>query len=487
MNIAGYQITSGPRPFEITVSTPAQRRAQEARDAEMARQGDMMRLHQLYSSNSWRIAGGGNYAIGTHPVLNLWHRTHGYGVSHRTQMELFHVLRMMIPVIGSAISKRRQLEGAFVVETKDRGLRTALQEFIDYVPVGSVEGGSAMGLNVYLDGIASAADEFGMGVGEAVFDDTGRTLEYLLLADMRTFSLREVPGTLPRVYQLIQLQDGVERDIAGAMVDRIAFCSDGTDPWPKPMIFGLETLSEIVVRMYNAVNNLWMRVGDPSYLNQIVYDKEARIQNQVTTKGPDGTTQSVDANLFNFQQALGQINQAKVAGLAGDINMSIVGGEIKTGALFDHPATASVAPYLHEHYPVIAGEIIDASDVPPWMFSVLQKAEGLGSSRSQTQAALAIASAKQRQIVKGRIGRRVLDTFLLSIGAGQFVGRYEYGFEETSIIDRKMEAEADRTEAEAALKWMELAMELFTPAFNDAGNPIMAPEMVRFLEDKGVI
>lgn len=452
----------------------------------MAKADQVARLAYLYSDSAWRNAGGTS-AYGTHPVLNLWHRTHGYGTAHRTQMELAHVLRMMIPTIGSAIQKRRQLEGAFVVTAKDKGLQRIIDEFIEYVPVGSVEGGSARGLNIYLDGICSAADEFGMGVGEPIFDNAGRELAYLLLADMRSFSLRERPGTIPREYQLIQLQDGTERDIAGAMVDRIAFCQDGTDPWPKPMIFGLETLSEIVVRMYNAVNNLWMRVGDPSYVHQIVYDKEAILQNTVTVTGPDGQTQRVDANLAAFQASLNQINQAKVFGLAGDVNISLVGGKYDGKPLFDHPATASVAPYLHEHYPIIAGEIIDASDVPSWMFSGQQKADGLGANRSQTQAALALAAARQRQIVKGRIGRRAVDTFLASIGAAGYIGRYEYAFAETSVVDRKMEADADAAEADAAAKWIEVAMSLFRPEFDDTGNAIISPDMNRFLEEKGVI
>lgn len=489
MKIAGYEITAGPGPFGIAIASPAQVRRNEAARVDANRRQELMQLQTFYTNSSWKVAGGDYAAIGNHPVLNLWNRTYGYGVAHQTQMELFHVLRLMIPTIGAAINKRRQLEGAVYVDSKDTGLKRLLQEFVEYVPVGPVEGGSARGLNAYLDGLCVAADEFGMGVGEAMFDEAGRNLEYLLLADMRTFSLRDIHPTVPREYRLIQMQDGIERDIASAMVDRIAFRYDGTNPWPLPMVFGLELLSEIIVRMFTSVNNLWMRVGDPSYVHQIVYDKEARVQNTVNTTGPDGSAQQVDAQLYNLQIALQQINQAKSYGLAGDVNLSFVGGEYKSSPLMDHPATASIAPYLDKHYPMIVGEIIDASDVPHFLFFNGQgKAEGLSQGRSQAQAAIAAAAAKQRQIVKGRIGRRMLDTYLLSIGAAQFVGRYEMYFDDVSIIDRKLEAEASNIEADAASKWLQVAMELFRPETDDeTGNAVITPEMMKFLEDKGVL
>lgn len=488
MKLFGLEITASPGPFGISIATPAQTRRHEIARRNEERRQELLQLQTFYSQSSWRVAGGGYSHVGNHPVLNLWHRTYGYGIQHNIQMELWHVLRLMIPTIGAAIEKRRQLEGVVYAKSKDKGLESALREWIEYVPVGPVEGGSARGLNTYLDGMAVAADEFGMGVGEAIFDEAGREIEFLQLADMREFSLREKPGSRPKHYRLIQMEDGRERDIAGAMVDRIAFRHDGSNPWPLPMVFGLESLAEVVVRMISSTNNIWMRAGDPSYVHQIIYDKEATVQSKVTTTGPDGSTQQVDAQLYNLQLALQQISQARSYGLAGDVSLSLVGGQYKASPLMDHPATASVAPYLDKHYPIIAGEIIDASDVPHFLFHIAQDSEGLGSERSQTQAALAAAAAKQRRIIKGRIARRMLDTYLLSIGAAQYVNRYEVGFDDVSIIDRKMEAEANRTEAEAAAKWLEVAMELFRPATDDeTGNAVLTPEMIQFLEQKGVM
>lgn len=502
-DFAGFTVTTSPeRGLQITRPPREQRIARRlAREVLDRRGGEMTMAEYAYLSAysplfSPYLAGGRHYS--QHPVLNLWHQTYGYGAEHSTQMELFYVLSKLIPVVGTAIDKRRQLEGAFYATSKDKGLNRALQEFIDYVPVGNIQGGSAKGLNVYLDGICAAADRFGLGIGEPIFDDKGRNLEYLLLADSRQIHMRMIPGTQPLRYDLYQYRDGEYVHLtpteeppglsAGALIDRVSFTYDGSSPWPAPMIFGLESIGEVVVRMFSAINNVWMRVGDPSYLRTIKYDKEAKITGKVTTTGVDGRSVEVDPNLYAMQQGLQQIGQIKNLGMAGDLSLSILGGEVIQEPLFAHPATASVAPYLHEHYPVIAGEIIDRSTVPHFLFYSGQiNGEGLGANRAQVQSALALAAARQRQVCKAQVGRRILDTYLLSIGAGAFLDRYETYFDETSVIDQKMEAEADKTAAEAAEKWIQVAMDLFRPETADDGGATWTPAAVQFLRDHGVI
>lgn len=494
MKIFGYEFNLPARGGAAAkVAYEKERLAGEARQRqaiEVAVKGELerLKLHALYSHDSWNVAGGSYQYSSNHPVLNLWDRTYGAGMDHYQQMHLFHILRIMLPVLASSFKKRRQLEGFFYAASDDEGLNTELQEFIDYFPVGNIDGGASKGVNAYLNGIYNAGDEFGLGLGEPIFDETGRHMEYLSLCDTRTVSMEERRGVFPRFYDLYQMVDGRRRLIAGPMVHRASFRADGTNPWPAPLVFGLQGVGEVVIRMLTGLNNMYIRAADPSYLRQIVYDKDAQIQDKVTDTGFDGTAVEMDRNLYNLQKALAQFNLAKLYGMAADISFSLKGGEIKQEPLMSDPESASVVQFLKEHYEIIAGEIIDASDVPPWMFTIgNNQSEGIGSNKAQILSAKAQSAARQRRKQKGAIGKRLIDLYLLSIGAASSIGRYTCDFEETNMLDEKLIADTDKLKSESAKNWLEVAYELYQPEIDDNGMPILTPEMLEFLESKGVI
>lgn len=433
-----------------------------------------------------------------HPVVDLYRRTYGFGVPHVMQLEFFHILRRMLPVLNSAFEKRRALEGAVVFTSKDKGLQRELNEICKQIPVGYMSGGTTRGLNVYLDALLTASDEYGLGVGEIILDPGGRMIEKLIIPDMRSFALEKVLTRERRVpeYRLMQSTEEGLLPVNGPFVHRVGLATDGDDPWPHPLAFGLESISEILVRMFIAVNNLWQRVADAGQIFQIVYDKDAELPETVERPGPDGTMVDVDANLAVLYDELIKFNQAKHLGLAADIPMSLIGGKVEKEAIFDHPATNSLAPYLHQHYPFIEGQVIDKSQVPYTMFSSsTMKGDGMGSNRSQLLGDYATKAAMQRQGHKLRVAESVIDAWLLFDRAESFIGKYEVEFVAVSAMDEKLTAEADKTRAEAHAAWIQNALMLYpnTEAgeINEETGKInpdeLSPEAIEYLKEARVI
>ena len=377
---------------------------------------------------------------GRSPILRMARELPGHGREHDLQMALLHAMRQLIPALNGAITSRRMMEGVFRVRSDNKALERELEGFVEMIPVGLIDG-AGRGLNLWADAVASAADEYGLGLGQLERD--GREIERLTVIDMRTVFVREITPTdrerqLGRVrYQILQRTKAGFILIDTPALERIVFRADGSERWPIPMAWGLQMVAEIMVRLLTALSNLWLASGEPSMLNFITYEIPKQGQAKITQSKrrvtlSDGTQKEVDAVLADVYEQGEAVFRSKNLGRVANAYVAATGAKLEQYPLFGD-ISKSLAIFLDEHYPIIEGQIIQAAQTPAWMFpSGAVAREGLVSNQPSVELDLYLAAAQERRKKKAAIARNVIDAYLVSTGRAFSLGNYRLVFEDVS-------------------------------------------------------
>lgn len=413
--------------------------------------------------------------VSSDPILRMVKRLPGRGVEHRGKMYLYYVLREMIPVVNAAIMKRRFLEGRLVIDSDDEGLRRSLREWWRTVPVGYLADRRLQrGGDVWLDNLAENTDTYGTAPGEIVFGDDGRYVDRLVAPNPRTFYFKKVTdtdeGSIDKdLYRLYQRQDGREVEINGEWVRLLYFSHNAESPWGRPLVWGQDFVSEIILRMLVSLNNLWWRSGDPSTFWNIVYDKEARV-----------STAEMDEDLDDLESIVQGVFKARRQGKVADAFFGTKGGKVEKSAIGENIIIQSLAPYLRDHYTTLVGQVVGVADIPTWMYPAgLLPTEGIGSERPKMESSMATQAASLRNDKKLPIARLAIEAFLVSEGSSRFADRYSLSFDMANVIDEKAEAETRKIESEADDQTIANALIL-----SDVGA---IEDLVDYLRERGVL
>lgn len=109
----------------------------------------------------------GYQGYGRDPIQGVVKSLSGHGYAHRLQMLTWHLMRQYSPTLDNVINICRMLEGDTVIRSEDEGLERELTERYRSIPIGYMASeASQTGLSSYLNLMADAADEYGLGVGE---------------------------------------------------------------------------------------------------------------------------------------------------------------------------------------------------------------------------------------------------------------------------------------------------------------------------------
>lgn len=414
---------------------------------------------------------------GAHPILAITDRLPGAGRSHELQMRVFHAMRRHIPCLNAVILNRRMLEGQLVIETEDEGLRRTLEDFVAGVDVGYIGAANPLrGLDHYLDLLSENSDEYGLAAGEIVLDEAGRQIQRLLVPSSHSFSLEDRDGD--ELYELYQRG----RRIDSPLVQLMTFAGTSSSVWPAGLAWSLPFTAEILLRMMESLANVWWVFGDPSLLLGLEYDAEAMLPGEVTVELPDGTSVVVDEHLDALKKSVQAGQIARRSGKRLDVFYSAHGAKLRKEVIGQIDNT--IVEYYQEHASVMNGHIVALSETPAWLYPHLQLAgDGLNSNKAEQEALLATTAARRRNVQRAAIARRVLDLFLLTAGAGRFVGRYQVGFEQVSILDEKIQAEAAKVAAEAEAQVIENTAQLY----EEDGSPRFSADADDYLKRKGVL
>lgn len=482
-------------------------RTREALAMERAEKTASMRLSVGAPSDiryGPKIAGG---MWGADPIVQLYHAKYGHPIAHEMRLNYFDIAYQAIPVLRSAISKRRAFEGVIVAMSKDAGLQTFLRDAWDALPVGYFESKRiTKGGDGFIAGLGTASDKYGLGVGEIKMNVNGagtrfEGIDRLLLPDMKTFGVRvtsEFAGGMP-LFQLVQNTMTGQNIVDGPFVETMAYRCDGDTIWPHPLIYGLKSSVEVLLRMYMATANTVTRAGNPSNVWAFEVEEDVQPGGLMTVTLPDGTTAQVATPVAIFNEQLDQWARANYWGQTADLALELRNMKLNRQNIFENTTAGSVIGETEEIISVFEGEIIDASEVPPAMFrSGETSGQGMQSNKFQYQVNLALEAAEQRRKQNRRIAESIFNTMLLAENSGRFIGKFTIEFDAANLINEQAEEEVRERKANADSKFIANAFELYgmgEPAeVDEDGMPVasntpnvMPPKAIEYLRRNGVI
>ena len=189
---------------------------------------------------------------------------HPFGVLDRyvpldtAQIPLYRAVREAVPIVDAALSKLIRLVGGLTVACADTSAQAGLRRFLEEVDTGRGQRGLQSFLDCYLDTMLTC----GRAVGELVLDREGREVAALLCGDPAFLEIRE--GDSPLDFRLCA------RDESGQIKplpypDLLLFTPfqpQADCPYGVSLLRSMPFLTEILLKIYQAVGMNWERVGN---------------------------------------------------------------------------------------------------------------------------------------------------------------------------------------------------------------------------------
>lgn len=191
------------------------------------------------------------------------YRRHPFGVlsdysADCVQYRLFETLRESVPLIDGALDKIVRLTGDFDVKCKSRVAQSALRQFLKNVKVGVNGRGIACFINSYLNQLLT----YGTAVGEIVpySDKSGIAALYNASLDSVELKCGDSPLDL-----LICSRSGVGEAVPVKNPSLILHTALNPAPgkaYGRSILRGLPFVSDILLKIFNAIGENWERVGN---------------------------------------------------------------------------------------------------------------------------------------------------------------------------------------------------------------------------------
>ena len=191
------------------------------------------------------------------------YRRHPFGVlsdysADCVQYRLFETLRESVPLIDGALDKIVRLTGDFDVKCNSRVAQSALRQFLKNVKVGANGRGIACFINSYLNQLLT----YGTAVGEIVpySDKSGIAALYNASLDSVELKCGDSPLDL-----LICSRSGVGEAVPVKNPSLILHTALNPAPgkaYGRSILRGLPFVSDILLKIFNAIGENWERVGN---------------------------------------------------------------------------------------------------------------------------------------------------------------------------------------------------------------------------------
>ncbi len=189
---------------------------------------------------------------GGHPfgILN------GYAPLSTPQVRLYYALREAVPVIDAAIFKLVRLTSGFEVICRDSKAQTALDSFLQQVPVGGNQRGVDAFIATYFEQLLTC----GTAVGEIVTDSQGH-IAALYNAPLKDIELRRAANGLDVD---IYVNNGCESALVRYR-DLVVLSVLNPEPGQlegNSMLKGLPFVSGVLMKIFASIGTNWERVGN---------------------------------------------------------------------------------------------------------------------------------------------------------------------------------------------------------------------------------
>ncbi len=202
---------------------------------------------------------GGGLAVqiregGRHPFGVL----DGYVPLHQGEIPLYRAIREAVPIVDAAIWKLIRLAGGVTVRCSDRKAQGELEWFLQHVNTGRGQRGIQSFLDCYLDSMLTC----GRAVGEIVPDRRRQDIAALLCGNITDIEIKE--GETPMDFAIWGRDSGGQMRMLPRqeLLLFTPFQPETDSPYGVSMLRSMPFLTEILLKIYQAVGMNWERLGN---------------------------------------------------------------------------------------------------------------------------------------------------------------------------------------------------------------------------------
>ncbi|MEW6115653.1 MAG: hypothetical protein AB1553_01975 [Nitrospirota bacterium] len=352
--------------------------------------------------------------------------------TRKVEGAFYEFLRKTMPVIDGAINRLTALDGYPDIEGDNEALVEEIKDWWYNVPVNQLQ----KGVHAYQQALTSEAWEQGFGFGEPVYDKKRSDIIGLNTADSLTFTFKQKDdGT----FEVLQkgYGDSTPRPLDLSRLDFFSVNCENGDPRGVPLMRSCEIVSRTLATIFNSLQNVWERFGDPSFslvyksLTKDQIDLEARRQ-KLSTDLSNAVRSKREGKSVDFVSAIHK---------DAEIKLEIIG---------------AVGQVLDVEMPMRAllEQIVAKTGLPPWMFGLRwSTTQGL----SDSEAEMILADVKTRQAAKTPLLYRLVRELLLLRGRTWKPGDWTITWKTVNLHDLVKQAQARFLNGQADMYYMQNA------------------------------
>jgi hypothetical protein len=355
-------------------------------------------------------------------------------------LAVYDSLIRAFPFLDVGLRKLARMIVPFTVKCDNEATETALNEWIGNCVVEDV----FRGITPFTRPYVRQALQYGRSAGEIVLSETKRDIAGLTVIDAKKV-------------RLIRTEEGLqvgERNALGqeiiypdqSLILYSALNKEGDDPLGVSLLRSIPFVSDICLRMENAVRQMWQRHGAPSFLILHTVDSDIPVSDEQLS-----ARRSAIESAWHDSQKARRNNEGIIdftVALQGGLTFQSIGADVKE---LEFPNT----------YRALTEQIVSSVELAPFMLGLQWSTT---ERLSQQQADAIIGAIDDFRAELKPDFERVIDWVQRVNG---WRGNAYIEWEEVNLQDRRETAEAERVKAVADTTRLQYALTAWANGFID--------------------
>lgn len=336
------------------------------------------------------------------------------------EISLYRAIREAVPIVDAAIMKLIRLSGGLTVACADAGAQKALEYFLRTVNTGRGQRGIDSFIDCYLDSLITC----GRAVGEIVTLGN-REIAALFCGNVADVQIKE--GDTPLSFELCgRGEDGLFRPLPyQELLLFTPFNPESDSPYGVSLLRSMPFLTEILLKIYNAIGVNWDRVGNVRFA--VVYKPNGDVLDRAYARERSEQI----ANEWSRAMQSGKNGAVRDFVAVGDVDIKVIGAE--------NQIPDSEVPVRQ-----ILEQLIARTGIPPFMLG-LSWSSTERMSAQQADLMTSEITAIRRQITP--VIERICELWLKMHG---YACGFKIEWADINLQDEVEEARAELYHAQAA-------------------------------------
>lgn len=336
------------------------------------------------------------------------------------EISLYRSIREAVPIVDAAIMKLIRLSGGVTVTCADAGAQKALEYFLRTVNTGRGQRGIDSFIDCYLDSLITC----GRAVGEIVTLGN-REIAALFCGNVTDVQIKE--GDTPLSFELCgRGEDGLFKPFPyQELLLFTPFNPESDSPYGVSLLRSMPFLTEILLKIYNAIGVNWDRVGNVRFA--VVYKPNGDVLDRAYARERSEQI----ANEWSRAMQSGKNGAVRDFVAVGDVDIKVIGTE--------NQIPDSEVPVRQ-----ILEQLIARTGIPPFMLG-LSWSSTERMSAQQADLMTSEITAIRRQITP--VIERICELWLKMHG---YACGFKIEWADINLQDEVEEAKAELYHAQAA-------------------------------------